>query len=52
MTPEQKEFLNEVVLPKLVFMATTDTLPMDMNQLMAEHFEREAKKFNKQRKKK
>lgn len=46
MTQEQKDFLNLVVLPKLVDMAINDTLPLDMNTLCAEHFEDEATEYN------
>lgn len=46
MTAEQKLFLEEVVLPKLVQMTIDCTLPSDMTELSAYHFEEEAKAFN------
>lgn len=49
MTQEQKDYLNEVVLPKLVKMAINDDLPLDVTQLYAEHFEEESKQYNKNR---
>lgn len=50
MTKEQRKFLDEVVLPKLVQMAIDDTLPLDMTQLSSFHFDEEAEEFNKQNK--
>ena len=46
MTTEQKLFLEEVVLPKLVQMTIDCTLPSDMTELSAYHFEEEAIAFN------
>jgi len=49
MKKEQEEFLNKVVFPKLIKMAIDCTLPSDMNELCHSHFEKEAIKFNKER---
>lgn len=46
MNEEQRKFLEEVVLPKLVNMAINDELPLDMTLLDSYHFEEEAKAFN------
>jgi hypothetical protein len=46
MTAEQRLFLEDVVLPKLVEMAINDTLPLDMSQLSSYDFEEEAEVFN------
>jgi len=50
MNEEQKKFLDEVVLPKLIKMAISDELPLDMTQLSSYHFDEEAEEFNKQNK--
>ncbi len=49
MTQEQKDYLNQVVLPKLVSMAVNDDLPLDMTTLYAEHFEEETNEYNRNR---
>jgi len=46
MTAEQRKFVDEVILPKLVSMAIDCTLPMDMTELSSYHFDEEAKEFN------
>lgn len=46
MTAEQRKFVDEVILPKLVNMAIDCTLPMDMTELSSYHFDEEAEKFN------
>lgn len=46
MTAEQRKFVDEVILPKLVNMAIDCTLPIDMNELSSFDFDEEAEKFN------
>ena len=47
MTEEQRKFVDEVILPKLVNMALNGDLDaFDFNQLSSFHFDEEADKFN------
>lgn len=46
MNVDQKDFVNEVILPKLVKMAIDGTLPLDITQLSSFDFDKEASEFN------
>ena len=46
MTPEQKTFIKQVVIPQLASMAIEGTLPSDINELSDADFEKRADKFN------
>jgi len=46
MNEEQRKFLIEVVLPKLMELAANDDMPLDMGQLSAYDFEAEAEEYN------
>ena len=46
MTQAQKDYINNVILPRLVEMAIDCTLPMDMNKLGYHHFEKATEEYN------
>lgn len=46
MTKVQQDYIDSVILPKLIEMAMDGSLPMDMNDLSSYHFDEETKAYN------
>ena len=46
MTQEQRNLIDEIILPKLVLMAIDGTLPSDMSQLSSHYFDEEVRVYN------